>query len=376
MGVVMEKIEELTREVCEELIRPKEKDIEENGLYIPETLSKLGELGFFGVSFPREYGGVGLTFEEAVKSSIILSSYTSTISMIIGAHQLASLSIFLFGSDTLKQKYLSQLNKGRLIGAFSLTEPHAGSDPSSIKTAAFLNGDYYILNGTKAFVTNAGLANLYVIFAKTNPESGARGISAFVVEGDSEGLAVGHKEEKMALPYLPNAALVLKDVKVPKENLIGRANLGFIVAMKTLELGRILTSAGAVGLMERALHESIKYAKERTQGGQPISNYQIIQSYLAEMKTLLETSREIVLTAARKKDSNSPDLGLYSSIAKYYATKSAVDVTRLATQIFGGYGYVKGYTVERLYREAKMYEIVEGTNEIQKLIIANNILKG
>ncbi|BAL81627.1 acyl-CoA dehydrogenase family protein [Caldisericum exile] len=372
----MEKIEEITKEVCKELIEPIERDIEDKGLYIPETLSKLGELGFFSVSFPREFGGVGLTFEEAVKSSIILSSYTSTLSMIIGAHQLASFSIFLFGSDMLKEKYLLELNKGKLIGAFSLTEPHAGSDPSAIKTTAVLDSDYYILNGTKAFVTNAGLANLYVIFAKTNPESGARGITAFVVEGNTPGLAVGHKEEKMALPYLPNATVTLKDVKVPKENVIGRANLGFIVAMKTLELGRILTAAGSVGLMERALRESIKYAKERTQGGQPIANYQMIQSYLAEMKTLLETSREIVLTASRKKDLNASDLGLYSSIAKYYATKSAVDVTRLATQIFGGYGYVRGYTVERLYREAKMYEIVEGTNEIQKLIIANQILKG
>ena len=376
MGETVEKIEEVTKEVCESLIKPKEKDIEEKGLYIEETLHKLGELGFFSVSFPKEYGGVGLSFEESVLASIILSAYTSTISMIIGAHQLASLSILLFGSDYLKQKYLTQLNKGKFIGAFSLTEPHAGSDPSSIKTTATLKGDYYVLNGTKAFVTNAGLADIYVIFAKTNPESGARGISAFVVEGKSEGLAVGHKEEKMALPYLPNATVTLKDVLVPKENLIGRANLGFIVAMKTLELGRILTAAGAVGLMERALNESIRYAKERTQGGLPIANYEIIQAYLAEMKTLLETSREIVLTSARKKDLNSPDLGLYSSIAKYYATKSAVDVTRLATQIFGGYGYVKGYAVERLYREAKMYEIVEGTNEIQKLIIANQILKG
>lgn len=372
----MEKIEKITKDICEKLIKPIESEIEERGLYIGETLSKLGELGFMGISMPEEFSGIGLPFKEGVKASIILSYYTSTISMIIGAHQLASLSILIAGSNTLKEKYLKKLNRGELIGAFSLTEPHAGSDPASIKTTAILEGDYYILNGTKAFVTNAGLAHIYVIFAKTNPESGARGISAFIVEKDSAGLSIGQKEEKMALPYLSNAMLTLHKVRVPKENLLGRPNTGFLIAMKTLESGRILTSAGAVGLMERAVDESIRYAKGRIQGGQPIANYEMIQSYLAEMKTLLETSREIVLKSAQVLDSKSPHTGLYSSISKYYATKSAVDVTRLATQIFGGYGYIKGYVVERLYREAKMFEIVEGTNEIQKLIIANHILKG
>ena len=368
-------IEEITIKVCENLIKPKEVEIEEQGLYIKEVLSKLGELGYFGISFPKEFGGVGLSFEEGVKASIVLARYSSTISMIIGAHQLASLAILISSNDKLKSKYLARLNKGELIGAFSLTEPQAGSDPTEIKTTATLDGDYYILNGTKAFVTNAGLADVYVVFAKTNIESGARGMSCFVVEKDLEGVFVGQKEEKMGLPFLPNASLTLKDVKVPKENIIGREGMGFIIAMKTLEQGRVLTGAGAVGLMERALKESIRYAKDRVQGGNPISSYQIIQSYLSEMKALLETSREIVLKAARKKDEGARDLSLYSSIAKYFATKSAVDVARLATQIFGGYGYVRGYTVERLYREAKMYEIVEGTNEIQKLIISNYILK-
>ncbi|MEF3244515.1 MAG: acyl-CoA dehydrogenase family protein [Caldisericaceae bacterium] len=371
----MERIEEITTEVCKALIEPKEKDIEEHGLYIKEILAKLGELGFFSINFPKEFGGVGLSFEESVRASMVLSYYTSTISMIIGAHQLASYSI-LNGSNYLKEKYLKDLNRGKLIGAFSLTEPQAGSDPTTIKTTAVLDGDYYILNGTKAFVTNAGLADIYVIFAKTDPNALARGISAFVVESNSEGLHVGRHEEKMALPYLGNATLTLQDVKVPKENLIGRANLGFIIAMKTLDQGRVLTASGAVGLMERALNESIKYAKERVQGGVTIANHQIIQSYLAEMKTLLETSREIVLRAAKKKDEEAKDFGLFSSIAKYFATNSAVSVSRLATQIFGGSGYIRGYVVERLYREAKMYEIVEGTNEIQKLIIANQVLKG
>jgi len=372
----MEKIEELTKEVCKTLIEPKEKEIEESGLYIRDIISELGELGFLSIAFPKEYNGVNLSFEDAVKASIILSYYTSTISMIIGAHQLASLSIFLSNSNYLKEKYLKDLNKGRIIGAFSLTEPQAGSDPTQIKTTAVLDKDAYILNGTKAFVTNAGLADVIVVFAKTDPTAGARGISAFVVESKFDGVYIGRKEEKMALPYLPNATVTLKDVRVPKENILGRENIGFIIAMKTLEMGRVLTAAGSVGLMERALVESIKYSKSRIQGNSPISSYQIIQSYLAEIKTLLETSREIVLRAARAKDENSKDFPLYSSIAKYYATKSAVDVTRLSTQIFGGYGYIKGYTVERLYREAKMYEIVEGTNEIQKLIIANHILKG
>jgi butyryl-CoA dehydrogenase len=373
---IEKEIIKATIDFCEKFIKPYEREIEGEGLHINEILSEMGALGFFGISAPKEFGGQGLPLEVSVNASMIISKYNGTIATIMGAHQLAALAIQIAGTPKQKEKYLTKLVKGTSIGAFALTEPEAGSDPSSIKTEAQLSGDDYTLNGTKAFITNAGLAEVYIVMAKTDVKMGVRGISAFIVESGDKDFSVGRHEQKMALTFLPNASLNLNNVKLARDRLIGREGNGFIIVMKTLEIGRIFTGAGAVGLAERALEDAIDYSKRRIQGGQPIANFQMIQSYIAEMKTETEASKLLVFHAAELKDKESKEAPLYSSMAKYYASKTAVDVSRLAVQIFGGYGWVKGYVVERLYREAKMYEIIEGTNEIQKLIIANNVLKG
>ncbi|MGB9694710.1 MAG: acyl-CoA dehydrogenase family protein [Caldisericaceae bacterium] len=372
---IEEEIRKAAINFCETFIKPHESEIEQSGLYIDEILKELGSLGYMGISIPKEFGGLGLPFEIGVNISIILSKYNGTIASILGASQLAALAIEIAGSTEQKETYLSELAKGKIIGSFALTEPEAGSDPSSIKTTAQKIDEGYILNGTKAFITNAGLASVYAVMAKTEPGAGARGISAFIINKSDTGFSVGRREHKMALDFLPNSALSFNDVVIPKNRLIGREGSGFITAMKVLEIGRIFTAAGAVGLSERALEEATIYSKRRMQGGQPIANFQMIQSYLADMATETEASKMLVINAARLKDKGDKKSQTYSSMAKYYSSKTAVDVARLAVQIFGGYGWVKDYVVERLYREAKMYEIVEGTSEIQKLIIANNLLK-
>jgi alkylation response protein AidB-like acyl-CoA dehydrogenase len=360
---------------CDKFIRPYERDIEGRGNFINDIISEMGALGYLGIHNPKEFGGIGLSLETSVNVSLILSKYSGTIASIIGASQLAALAIEIAGSEEQKKKYLTKLSKGELIGAFALTEPEAGSDPSSIKTMAQKSGAGYTLNGTKAFITNAGLASVYIVMAKTDPSVGARGISAFIVDKVDKGFSVGRQEHKMALDFLPNAALSFDNVLLQKDRLLGREGTGFITAMRVLDIGRIFTGAGAVGLAERALSESLDYSKKRMQGGQSIANFQMIQSHIADMKTETEAAKLLVINAARLKDKGDKQASMYASIAKYYASKTAVDVARLAVQIFGGYGWMKDYVVERLYREAKMFEIVEGTNEIQKLIIAGNLLK-
>jgi butyryl-CoA dehydrogenase len=362
-------------EFIDKYIQPWEKEIEVKGLFVKEILKELGYHGFIAIPFPKEYGGLGLSFKLFIEVSKLIAKYSGTIAGVIGAQVLSAFSILIGGTEEQKEKYLGRLIKGELIGSFALTEPNAGSDPSSIATKAKKEGDYYILNGTKAFTTNAGLSDVYVIMAKTDKDRGARGISAFIVERDVEGFSVGRQENKMALPGLPNASLFLNNVKLPGNKLIGREGTGFIIAMKTLDIGRVTTGAGAVGLSERAFEEAVRYSKTRVQFGKTISSFEIIQSYIADMATEIEASKLLVINAAVKKDNNDTEFSLYASMAKYYASKTAVDVSRLAVQIFGGYGWIEDYLVARLYKEAKMYEIIEGTNEIQKLVISNHILK-
>jgi len=278
-------------------------------------------------------------------------------------------------SCCIKEKYLPDLIKGRLIGSFALTEQNAGSDPASIETEAIRDGNFYVLNGTKAFTTNAGLSDLYVIMAKTDKERGARGISAFIVEREDKNFVIGRQEKKMALPGLPNASLLLNGVRIPKERLLGREGMGFIIVKKVLDVGRIAAASAAVGLAKRALIESVRYSKQREQFGKPISAFEMIQSHIADMGTKVEAAELLTLKAAEAADQKQRDAAKIAAMAKYFAAQVAVDVSRLAVQIFGGYGFIQDYVVERLYKEAKMYEIIEGTNEIQKLIIANALLK-
>jgi len=362
-------------EFIDKYIQPREKEIEVEGLFVKEILKELGYHGFIAIPFPKEYGGLGLSFKLFIEVSRLIAKCSGTITGVIGAQVLSAFSILIGGTEEQKEKYLGRLIKGETIGSFALTEPNAGSDPSSIETKAKKESDYYILNGTKAFTTNAGLSDIYVIMAKTDRDRGARGISAFIVERDVEGFSVGRQEKKMALPGLPNASLFLNNVKIPDNKLMGREGTGFIIAMKTLDIGRVTTGVGAVGLSERAFEEAVRYSKTRVQFDKPISSFEMIQSYIADMATEIEASKLLVMNAAVKKDNNDKDFSFYASMAKYYASKTAVDVSRLAVQIFGGYGWIEDYLVARLYKEAKMYEIIEGTNEIQKLVISNHILK-
>ncbi|MBU1615367.1 acyl-CoA dehydrogenase family protein, partial [bacterium] len=272
------------------------------------------------------------------------------------------------------KKYLIPLSKGEVIGAFGLTEPNAGSDAANIQTTAVKNRDSYILNGTKIFITNAGEAQVYVILAKTQKDRGARGMSAFIVEKGTPGFTFGKNEKKMAFSALANRELIFRDCRIPAENILSKEGRGFRVAMQTLDLGRIGMGIGAIGLAQAAFKEAVKYSKERVQFGHPISNFQAIQFMLADMATEIEAARLLILKAAYLKDQDRP-FSHIGAMAKLYASEVAMKVVNKAVQIHGGYGYTKDYAVERYFREAKLFEIVEGTSEIQRGVIANAILK-
>ncbi len=266
------------------------------------------------------------------------------------------------------------LAKGEVVGAFGLTEPNAGSDAGNVRTRAVDAGDHYLLNGSKVFITNAGEADIYVIIANMDINKGARGLTAFIVEKDTPGFEIGKNEKKMAYSSLPNRELIFTDCKVPKENLLGKEKRGFRVALETLGVGRIGMGIGAVGLAQAALDEALEYSKVRVQFGKPISSFELIQAMLADMATEVDASRLLVLRAAFLKDQGIP-YEKEAAMAKLFASETAMRATTKAVQIHGGYGYTKEYTVERLMREAKLFEIVEGTSEIQRLVIANHLLR-
>ncbi len=372
---IEKEVLDAAKEFCNKYIMPFEEEIELKGEKVEEIFRELGNHGFIAVPFPKEFGGLGLPFYLYARTAEVLSYASGTMAGVLGAHSLSTFSILLGGTKEQKEKYLPKMVKGELIGSFALTEQNAGSNPADIRTEAKKEGDFYILNGTKVFTTNAGLSDVYVVMAKTDKDRGARGISAFIVEKGDKGFSVGRQEKKMALPGLPNASLFLNNVKLPKERLLGRENLGFVIAMKTLDLGRITASMGAIGLSKRARDEAVRYAKKREQFGKPISTFEMIQSYIADMETSISASELLALKAAKMKDKNSRELPKYAAMAKYASARTALFVAMTAVQIFGGYGFIEDYPVERLYREAKMYEIIEGTSEIQKLIIANSAIK-
>jgi butyryl-CoA dehydrogenase len=304
-----------------------------------------------------------------------LSRACTTTGAVYGAHVLCVYPIMLFGTEAQKKKYLPPLAKGEHIGAFGLTEPGAGSDAGSVSTKADKDGDHYILNGTKIFITNGGEAQTYVIIANVDPSKGTRGMTAFIVEKGTPGFEFGKNEKKMAYPSLPNRELVFTDCRVPKENILGRERGGFLVAMRTLGVGRIGMAIGAVGLARAALEAAIPYSKRRVQFGKPISSFQAIQFMIADMATEIDAARLLTWRAAWLKDQGKP-FEREAAMAKLYASETAMRVTTKAVQIFGGYGYTKEFPVERYMREAKLFEIVEGTSEIQRLVIANQVLRG
>jgi butyryl-CoA dehydrogenase len=360
----------LYRDFAENTVKPLAADLDKEARFPEETIQQMAELGMLGIPFPEEYGGTGMDNLSYVQCVEELSKVCASTGVTLSAHtSLGSWPIYHFGTEEQKQKYLVPLATGEKLGAFGLTEPNAGTDAAGQKTTAVDKGDYWLLNGTKIFITNAGPAEIYVVFAMTDKEKGNRGISAFIVEKGMEGFSIGKHEEKMGIRGSATAELVLEDVKVPKENLLGELNKGFKIAMMTLDGGRIGIAAQALGIAEGAIKETVEYVNNRVQFGKRISQFQNTQFELAQMAANTEAAKLLVYQAACAKDAGEPYSHL-AAMAKLVAAQNASDVTRRCLQLYGGYGYVRDYPIERMMRDAKITEIYEGTSEVQKMVIA------
>jgi butyryl-CoA dehydrogenase len=367
-------IMEMVKEYADGVLKPRAREVDESGEMPWDNIRQMAEMDLMGIPIPEEYGGAGLDFTTWAMVGEEISRACTTTGAVFGADMLCIYPIYFFGTEEQKKKYLVPLAKGEVVGAFGLTEPNAGSDAGNVRTRAVDAGDHYLLNGSKVFITNAGEADIYVIIANMDINKGARGLTAFIVEKGTPGFEIGKNEKKMAYSSLPNRELIFTDCKVPKENLLGKEKRGFRVALKTLGVGRIGMGIGAVGLAQAALDEALEYSKVRVQFGKPISSFELIQAMLADMATEVDASRLLVLRAAFLKDQGM-SYEKEAAMAKLFASETAMRTTTKAVQIHGGYGYTKEYTVERLMREAKLFEIVEGTSEIQRLVIANHLLR-
>ena len=362
------------REFAESEVKPIAFMLDNNNEFPTEAIKKLGEMNLMGIPYPKEYGGAGLDALSYAIAVEELSRVDGGTGVILSAHvSLGSYPIMAFGTEEQKKKYLVPLAKGEKIGAFGLTEPNAGSDAGGTETTAVLEGDHYILNGEKIFITNAPKADTYIIFAVTTPDIGTRGISAFIVEKGWEGFSFGDHYDKLGIRSSSTAQLLFNNVKVPKENLLGKEGEGFKIAMATLDGGRIGIASQALGIAQGAYEHALEYAKERIQFGKPIAHQQIISFKLADMATKLRAARFLVYSAAELKENHEP-YGMESAMAKQYASDICLEVVNDALQIFGGSGYLKGMEVERAYRDAKICTIYEGTNEIQRVVIAAHII--
>lgn len=362
------------REFAESEVKPIAFMLDKNNEFPTEAIKKLGEMDLMGIPYPKEYGGAGLDALSYAIAVEELSRVDGGTGVILSAHvSLGSYPIMAFGTEEQKKKYLVPLAKGEKIGAFGLTEPNAGSDAGGTETTAVLEGDHYILNGEKIFITNAPKADTYIIFAVTTPDIGTKGISAFIVEKGWEGFSFGDHYDKLGIRSSSTAQLLFNDVKVPKENLLGKEGEGFKIAMATLDGGRIGIASQALGIAQGAYEHALEYAKERIQFGKPIAHQQIISFKLADMATKLRAARFLVYSAAELKENHEP-YGMESAMAKQYASDICLEVVNDALQIFGGSGYLKGMEVERAYRDAKICTIYEGTNEIQRVVIAAHII--
>ncbi|GLH64039.1 acyl-CoA dehydrogenase [Parageobacillus sp. G301] len=343
----------------------------EQGEFPRPILNKMAELGLMGITVPEEYGGAGMDFISYIIAIHEISKISATVGVILSVHtSVGTNPILYFGTEEQKKKYVPKLASGEYLGAFCLTEPGAGSDAKSLKTKAVRQGDYYILNGSKIFITNGGEADTYIVFARTDPnEKGSRGISAFIVEKDTPGFIIGKDEKKMGLHGSRTVQITLEDAKVPAENLLGEEGQGFKIAMANLDVGRIGIAAQSLGIAEAALEHATAYAKERIQFGKPIAEQQGVAFKLADMATAVEAAKLLVYHAAFLRAQGLP-CGKEASMAKLFASRTAMENAIEAVQIFGGNGYTKDYPVERLFRDAKICEIYEGTSEIQRLVIS------
>jgi len=368
-------VQQMIREFAVNEVKPIAAEIDETERFPMENVEKMAKLGVMGIPFAKEFGGAGgdvLSYIIAVEE---LSKVCATTGVILSAHtSLCASVIFENGTPAQRAQYLPDLCTGKKLGAFGLTEPGAGTDAAGQQTTAVLDGDNYILNGSKIFITNGGVAETFIIFAMTDKSQGTKGISAFIVEKAFKGFSVGKHENKMGIRASSTTELVMEDCIVPKENLIGRESKGFGIAMKTLDGGRIGIAAQALGIAEGAFEEAVAYMKERKQFGKPLSAFQGLQWYIAEMDVKIEAAKYLVYKAACKKQAGEP-YSLEAARAKLFAAEVAMEVTTKAVQIFGGYGYTREYPVERMMRDAKITEIYEGTSEVQKMVIAGSILR-
>ncbi len=367
--------QKLAREFAEKQVAPSVAERDEHGEFSREIFDAMGEMGLTGICFPEQYGGADgdvLSYILAVEE---LSKVDDGIGITLSATvSLCAWPIFAYGTEEQKQKYLAPLLEGTKMGAFGLTEPNAGTDAASQQTVAVLEGDHYVINGSKIFITNAGEAETYVIFAMTDKSKGVKGISAFIIEKGMPGFTFGKKEHKMGINTSITMELVFQELKVPKENMLGKEGDGFKIAMSTLDGGRIGVAAQALGIAQAALDHAVKYSKERVQFGKPIASNQAIAFMLADMATKVDAARLLVYRAASLKDKGLP-YSKEAAMAKLYASDAAMAVTTDAVQIFGGYGYSREYPVERLMRNAKITQIYEGTNQVQRMVISGALLR-
>jgi len=368
-------IVEIARKITEERIIPARADLDEKQEFPHAIIEEIGKSDLFGLFIPEEYGGFGGNIMDICLAVEEFSRGCIGVSTTYAASGLGILPIIISGSDEQKNKYLPLFTQGKLLCAFGLTEPDAGSDAGNINTTAKKDGDCYMINGTKQWITNGGDADLYIIFAMTDKSRGSRGLSAFIIEKGAPGFSFGKKENKLGIRASSTRELIFEDCKIPAENLVSREGAGFIVALKTLDRARPVVGAQAVGLAQGAMEEAIKFSKVRQQFGSTISSFQAIQHMLADMAIGIEASRALVYATARYIDGVGKDYSGASAIAKVFPTDMAMKVTVDALQVLGGSGYMKEYPVEKMMRDAKILQIYEGTNQIQRSIIANELLK-
>ena len=364
------QLQQTFREFAENEVKPLAKELDETERFPTETVRKMAELGMMGLPIPEEYGGSGIDQIGYVLAVEELSKVCATTGIILSAHtSLCCWPIMTFGTEAQKEKYLKPLASGQKLGAFALTEPSAGTDASMQKSTAVLEGDHYVLNGNKVFITNAGAADVFIVFAMTDKEQGTRGITAFILERDMPGFTMGKPENKMGLRASSTCELVFDNVRVPVENRLGAEGKGFKIAMATLDGGRIGVGAQAVGIAQGAIDEAVKFTKERIQFGRRISQFQNTQFTLADMQTRTDAARMLVWRAAAAEQEGQPYTHL-AAMAKLFASETASYVANRAVQLCGGYGYTKDYPVERMMRDAKVTEIYEGTSEVQRMVIS------
>ena len=362
---------QMIREFAEKEVKPLAAEVDEQERFPEETVAKMAKLGIMGIPIPVEYGGAGSTNQMYTMAVEELSRVCATTGVIVSAHtSLCCAPILEHGTEEQKQKYLPKLASGEWIGAFGLTEPNAGTDAASQQTMAEEDGDSYILNGTKIFITNAAYADVFIVAAMTDKSQGVKGITTFIVEKGMPGFSIGKKELKMGIRGSATSELIFENVRVPKENILGKLGGGFAIAMKTLDGGRIGIASQALGIAQGAMDETVKYTKER----KPIAKFQNTQFQMADLETKVQAARLLVRSAAYKKDMKLP-YSADAAMAKLFAAETAMEVTTKAVQFHGGYGYTREYPVERMMRDAKITEIYEGTSEVQRMVIAGKLFK-